>query len=328
MTTGNTTFNSDPVIRGQVYSQFLLETINDDFLPEGLHRDVSDFGDGDVLNIPTMGEMPIYDIEEDKETPLASLDTGNVTLQITEHVGTGGYTTDKLKEDAYKAMAVESQIPRSALRGIRERYESDMLATVNSAQTASNPNSFNDVDHRWVAGGASGTDGIIGFEDLAYLKWSFDEANMPEEGRILLVAPSVEATFNTTTNITNVSNNPMFEGMITTGFARDRKFLVNIFGFDIWVSNRLPRIASETITGGPDGASHTVSSDGVANIAMCVADDQTKPIMGAWRRQPAIEGFRNSPKRRDEFYVTARWGFGSQREESAGVIVTSRTSYK
>ena len=325
---GNTTFNSDPVIRAQVYSEFLLETINDQFLPEGLHRDVTDFGDGDVLNIPTIGEMPIYDIEEDKETPLAALDTGNVTLTITEHVGVGGYTTDKLKEDAYKAMAVESQIPTSSLRGIRERYETDMLATANDAHTSGDANTFNDVDHRWVAGGASGTDGIISFEDLAYLKWAFDEANMPDEGRILLVAPSVEATFNTTSNIVQVQNNPMFEGLITEGFSRGRKFLTNIFGFDIWTSSRLPRIASETITGGPDGGEHSVASDGVANIAMCIADDQTKPVMGAWRRQPAIEGHRNTPKRRDEFYVTARWGFGSQRLESQAVIVTSRTAYK
>lgn len=325
---GNTTFNSDPVIRAQVYSEFLLETINDQFLPEGLHRDVSDFGDGDTLNIPTIGEMPIYDIEEDKETPLASLDTGNVTLTITEHKGVGGYTTDKLKEDAYKAMAVESQIPRSSLRGIKEAYESNMLSVANAGQTASNPNTFNSIDHRWVAGAGSGTDGILSFEDIAYLKWAFDEANMPEEGRILLVAPSVEMTFNTTTNIVNVSNNPMFGGLITEGFARNRKFLHNIYGFDVWVSNRLPRIASETITGGPDGASHSVSSDGVANIAMCVADDQTKPLMGAWRRQPTIEGYRNVQKRRDEFYVTARWGFGVQREESLATIVTSRTSYQ
>lgn len=329
MANGNVTWNSDPTIRASVYSEFLLETLNDQFLPEGLHRDVSDFGDGDTLYIPSIGEMPLYDLEEDKETPLAALDTGQLTLQITEYKGVGGYTSDKLKQDAYKAMAIEQQIPVSALRKIRESYETNMLSVANSGQTSADPNAVNGIDHRWVAGAGSGADGIMSFEDIAYLKWAFDEANVPEEGRILLVSPAVETTFNTTTNIINVSDNPMFEGMITEGFARNRKFLKNIFGFDIWVSTRLPRVSSEAITGGPDGSSHSVSSDGVVNLAMCIADDQSKPLMGAWRSQPQVVGVRNEPKRRDEFYIhSARWGFGVQRLETLAGIVTSRTSYK
>lgn len=322
---GNFTSNTSPAIRAQVYSEILLESLNDQFLPEGLHRDVGDFGDGDTLNIPTVGEMPIYDIEEDKETPIAALDTGSVTLTINEHKGVAGYTTDKLKEDGYKADAVEQHIPTSALRGINEAYETDLLATANSGLTSADPNTVNSVDHRWVA---NGTNNTISLEDIAYMKWAFDKANVPEEGRIMIVDPAVEMTFNTLTNLVNVSNNPMFEGMITQGFARNRKFLVNIYGWDIWVSNRLPEISSETIDGGPQDASTSITSNGVANVAMCVADDMVKPLMGAWRRMPRIEGDRNVSKRRDEFHVTARWGFGVQREESLGVIVTSKTNYK
>ena len=160
------------------------------------------------------------------------------------------------------------------------------------------------------------------------MTWAFNKANAPEEGRIAVVDPIVALTFDTLTNLVNVSNNPMFEGMVTEGFRRNRRFVRNVHGWDIWVSNRLPDIASETIDGGPQDTSTAISSNGVANIFMCVADDMTKPLMGAWRRMPRIEGERNVQKRRDEFHTTARWGFGVQREETLGVIVTSKTNYK
>ena len=34
----------------------------------------------------------------------------------------------------------------------------------------------------------------------------------------------------------------------------------------------------------------TSVTGGVANIFMCVLDDNTKPIMAAWRRMPKVEG--------------------------------------
>lgn len=44
--TGNTTANTSALIRAQVYSEVILDEIVGGFLPEGLHRDVSDFKDG------------------------------------------------------------------------------------------------------------------------------------------------------------------------------------------------------------------------------------------------------------------------------------------
>ena len=51
-----------------------------------------------------------------------------------------------------------------------------------------------------------------------------------------------------------------------------------------------------------------VVSGAVANIAMCVLDDQCKPVMAAWRRMPRVEGERNIKKGRDEFTVKTRYG--------------------
>ena len=50
---GNNTSNTSALRRASVYSDIILDEIKDDFLPGGLHRDVSDFGDGTQLQIPT-----------------------------------------------------------------------------------------------------------------------------------------------------------------------------------------------------------------------------------------------------------------------------------
>jgi hypothetical protein len=59
---------------------------------------------------------------------------------------------------------------------------------------------------------------------------------------------------------------------------------------------------------------------------MCVLDDQTKPIMGAWRRMPKSEGERNKDRARDEHVVRCRYGFGIQRVDTLGLLATSPTA--
>lgn len=328
---GNNRSNTDPAIRAVVHSQLMLEVLQDSFLPDGLFRDVKDFGDGTQLQIPTIGEMTLFDLEEGQPTPTSAIDTGTIVLNITEHNGVAGYVTDELSEDGYKAAAVESAIVPQSLRAIKERFETDMLATAvsssNGMVTLADPNTINDVDHRWVAG--TTTAGIIDLEDFIYAKLAFDKANVPDEGRIFICDPMVEATLNNLTNLVNVSNNPQFEGMVTKGFSRGRKFVKNVFGFDIWVSNRLPRITDgETINGGPQQSSTAAPASSVNNIFMSVAGDEVKPFMGAMRRMPRVEGKRNVSERRDEFHVSSRWGFGLQRAESLISVITNATAYK
>ena len=58
---------------------------------------------------------------------------------------------------------------------------------------------------------------------------------------------------------------------------------------------------------------------------MSVLDDNTKPIMAAWRQQPSVEGERNKDRGRDEFVARARWGIGAQRLDTLGIYITSAT---
>lgn len=321
----NTTTNQSPLIKAQVFSEFMLEQINDGILPEGLHRDVSDFSDGDSIQIPTLGETTLRDYEEDTPVQYDAVDSGSVSLTITDYVSAASYVTRKLQQDGYKAKALEASIPREHLRVIKERMETDMLAQVNS-QTLADPNTVNGFDHRWVAGSGT-TDGVITLEDLAYAKLSFDKANVPDEGRILLIDPIVEMTLNALVGNQAFINNPQFEGIVNSGFARGKRFVRNIYGFDIWVTNRLPRVASETIVGGPQAASTAVTG-GVVCQALCVLDDQHTPYMGAVRQMPTTDGEFNKDFQRDEYVTTARWGFGVQRFETLLGLIVSETLYK
>lgn len=332
MSVGNTTLNTPAIRRAEVYSTMILDEIKHGFLPEGLHRDVTDFGDGDTLFIPTFGEVVLRELEEGQDTPVDSIDTGRITLEITKHEGAGAALTDEMKEDSYLASEFDAMIVPKMLTAIKESYETDLLSQQKN-QVASNVNAINNVAHRFVAG--DGTTRTMTMQDIIYLKLAFDNAALPDEGRILIVDPIVEATINSLTNIVNVSDNPRFEGMIETGFAKNMKFVKNIFGFDIFVSTRLPRLGAaetlDTTTGGglvqaPSG-SDTGEIGDIVNQAWCVADDSVTPIMGAWRRQPTVAGERQESKRRDVFYATSRWGFGLQRPQSISSIITSASEY-
>ena len=320
----NTTANQSPLIKAQLYSEFMLEQIYDGFMPDGLHRDVSDFGDGETLNIPVMGETVLRDYEEDEAIKYDAVDTGQITLVINQYKSAASYVTKKLQQDGYKAAAVEAAIPGLHLRKIRETYESDLL-NCQRFQTAADENAVNGFSHRWVANSGA-TLGLMDLEDFVYAKLAFDKAEVPDEGRIAIVDPATEATINSFVATQGFTNNPQFEGMVESGFARGRKFIRNIFGFDVWVSNRLPTGITETIDGGPQNAS-TAASGFSANVFMSVLDDQTKPFMGAWRQMPETDGEYNKDKQRDEYVTTARWGFGLQRPETLITVLTNAAIY-
>lgn len=322
----NVTSNSSPLIKAQVFSEFMLEVISDgQYLPDGLHRDVSDFGDGDTLFIPVMGETTLRDYVEGTPVQYDAIDTGQLSLTITEYVSAGASVSRKLQQDGYKARQLEASIPKEHLRLIRERYESDLLQT-QDAQTAADPNLINGFAHRWVAYNGT-TVGVISIEDFVYAKLALDKAYLPDQGRIAIVDPLVEASFNYLAGAQAFVNNAQWEGIVTTAFAKSHRFVRHIMGFDVYVSNRLPTIASETINGGPHASSRTATNF-VANIFACVADDQHTPFMGAWRQMPKTDGEFNKDLQRDEYVTTARWGFGLQRPESLVVVHTSKSVYK
>lgn len=273
---------------------------------------------------------------EEQETPINAIDTGRIELEITEHKGTGVSMTDEAKEDGYYISQFEAAAPGKMLHGLKEVYETDLLMTGEVGQTQGDANQINGFAHRWVA---SGTDGRIGLADFAYAKTAFLKAKAPDLGIIAIMDPVSELSLNRLTNITNVSNNPHFEGMVETGFAKGMKFMKNIYGVDVYLSNRLPRVDTETIdttaNGGvaaPEGetgvqAGPKTINDAVACQFMVVSDDMTTPYMSAWRRKPSVEYFRDVPHRRDIYYVTTRYGFAMQRPQTLATVLVSQSAY-
>ena len=325
---GFNTSNTESLHRRDVYSQIVLDILDDQsFLPEGMARDVSDFPDGSVLRIPTFGDVVIKDLVEDQDTPLNTVDTGEITLEITQHQGGGTYITDEKREDAFYMAQLDATLPMKYMRAMKESYESDLLATGPENQVAGDPNLINNYAHRWVA---SGPGQQLTLLDFAYAKTALMKANVGDMPVICVVDPITELTFNSLTNLTNVSFNPAFQGMVETGFAKNMRFIRNIYGIDVYVSNRLPiSAAGETIdtTAGvpvPGQAGPVVAAPGSYFVEFFVmGDEMVTPLMSAWRRKPDIEFERQGSKRRDAYYFSARWGFGMQRPQSFISVLTS-----
>ena len=323
-----TTVNTNAFIESQQYSQFILENLHDYLLPEGMWRDVTDFGSGTTLNIKTVGSVTIQDAAEDTPLTFSPIDTGTITLAITDYVGDAWKVTDELREDGSQIDTLMAMRAMESTRALGENHETKFLSVANAAQTAAGLNLVNGRPHRWVGSAASNARTLT-LNDFISMKLAFDKANVPAGGRIAIVDPVVEATLNSLQNLVNVSNNPMFEGMVTEGFARDHKFVRNIFGFDVYTSNFLPSLtATEAINASSYGlTSETAAVGDKANVFMCVADDSCKPIMHAWRRAPKTEGWRDNEERADKFQVTSRFGLGAQRVDTLGVILTHPTNY-
>ena len=309
------TSNSQAFIEAEQYSSFILNNLHDGLLPETFYRNVSDFGSGTTLHIKTVGSVTIQEAAEDTPLVYNPIESGEVSLQITNYVGDAWYVTDDLREDGSQIEQLMSARSVESTRALQETFESRFLSVCNAAQTNANPNTINGFAHRIAS---SETNNVFALKHLIAMRLAFDKANVPDSGRVFICDPVVEATLNGLVTITN-DVSPFGEMVLKEGMARGQRFVMQLFGWDIITSNRLP---TGTFSDGT-----TSVTGGVANIFMCVLDDNTKPIMAAWRRMPKVEGERNKDRARDEFVTRCRWGMGPQRVDTLGVLITSASNY-
>lgn len=303
--------NSTAFIEAEQYSSFILRNLHDGLLPGQFYRNVTDFGSGTTLHIKTVGTVTIQDGAEEVPFDYTPIESGEVTLTITDYVGDAWYVTDELREDGAQVEALMSARQTESTRAIQETYETRFLAKANSSQTNANPNTINGFPHRIAS---TETNNVIALSHFIKMKLAFDKANVPAAGRIAILDPVAAATLDGLVSI-NRDVTDFGRKILENGFAREHEFIMNLYGWNIITSNRLPQGSFS------DGT--TTVTNGVANIFMSIADDNTKPIMSAWRRMPKVEGERNKDLRRDEFVTSARWGFGTQRVDTLGVVITS-----
>jgi hypothetical protein len=321
----NTT-NTNAFIEAQQYSAFILSQMHDGMLPQSFWRNVSDFGNGTTLNIKSVGSATIQEVSEETPVIYNPIDTGNVQLTISDYVGDAWSVTDILRQDGSQIEALMAMRGMEATRAIQEHFETRLFEVLDAAQTADSNNQINGFSHRAVA---SGTNDTMTQADIVDMKLAFDKAHVPQGGRIAIVDPVVEATLNKLVTITSsrdLGYNPQFQSALENGFARDHKFLFNWFGFDFYTSNRLASPADTALPEMGGSNATDVSSGYVSNIFMCIADDNCRPAMAAWRQMPSVEGERNKDLARDEFVTRARWGVGVQRLDTLGIICSSATA--
>lgn len=307
--------NSTAFIETEQYSGLILRNLHDGLLPGTFYRNVTDFGSGTTLNIKTVGSVTIQDVAEDVAVDYTPIESGTIKMTIDNYIGDAWYVTDELKEDGAQIDALMTARSMESARSIKEVFETRYLARAVSALTPAAPNPVNGFNHMLIGSGANNT---ITLNDFIAMRLAFDKANVPAGGRIAIVDPITAASFSKLIQITG-DINPWPQSIMANGFDRDHQYVTTLHGWTVITSNRLPKGSFS------DGT--TTVANGVANLFMSVADDNTKPVMAAWRRMPSIETERNKDKRRQEFTTSGRFGFGIQRLDTIGVIATNAVLY-
>lgn len=307
MTTGNTTL----LTRAEVWSRELKEILRDELMAQTYVRWLQEFPDGDTFKIPSIGQAYVDDYAEDEAVKYRPLDTGQFTFQITEYLSSGTYVTKKAEQDMFYMNELVSRFVPEQERAIMEHVEESILG-LQSQQTAANTNTINGGKHRYVATGSSN---VINVADFARANLSLNLANVSANNRVAIVDPSVAYTIETATQLVGINNNPMFEGIVSTGIATGMRFVRNVYGFDVYTSQRLATISSETL--------ETVNCAGFKANLFFSADASVVPFIGAWRQMPEVDTEYNKDFQRTEFVTTARYGVKLYRPENLVTVLSN-----
>lgn len=307
---GFTTSANEHLIRSNLWSNQIKDVLEEELMANRYVDMITDFPDGDTLNIPSLGQAEIRDYEEGQSVTYTAMDTGNFTFTITEYKQSATYITNKMKQDSfYMSRLVSSFVPKQA-RVIAEAMEEDVLAVGPDGQTASDLNLINGARHRFVG---SGTNEVITLNDFLYAKYALRKANVPMTNLVAIVDPSVEVTIGKLTT-TTYDSNPYWERVVKDGVSSGMRFFQNIAGFDVYVSDFLKSGVAETVN------SVSVTS-GVANLFFSASQD-VLPFVGNVRQQPKVDSDYNKDLQREEYVTTARWGHKLYRPENMVTILT------
>lgn len=304
--------HSDHLVRSNLWSNQIKEVLLDELMGTKYVDMITDFPDGDTLNIPSIGQAEVLDYAEGQGIKYTGMDTGNFTFSINKYKSSATYITEKMKQDSfYMSRLVSSFVPKQS-RAIAKAMEIDIMALGPDGQTASNLNQINGADHRWVG---SGTNEVINIDDFAKAKFALQKANVPMVNLVAIVDPTVEFALNKLVGTsTAISYNPKWEGIVKSGMSTGMRFVTNVMGFDVYMSQNLKSGIAETI----NGKSTTV---GVANMFFSAAPD-VLPFVGSIRQAPKVDSEYNKDMQREEYVTTCRYGFKLFRPENLVTVIT------
>jgi hypothetical protein len=317
MTTGNV----DLLTRGEVWSGELKEILRDEMMAQKYVRMLSDFPDGDTFYIPSIGQAQVDDYAEDTAVAYRPMDTGQFTFTVDKYLSSATYITKKAEQDAFYSAQLISRFVPEQERAVMAHFETTTLGAPEVGVSANSNESIDGVEHRWAGSEAAGR---ITVEDFARARYALKKANVPDVNLTAIVDPSVEFEINKISNITNISNNPRWEGVVRDGIATGMKFVANIYGFDVYVSNYLAD-ATDSALPQPDNTTIDFSStNGKVNLFFS-ADASVGPFVGAWRQMPQVDYEYNKDFQRHEYVTTARYGVKLYRPENMVRVVTLPT---
>lgn len=313
----HTTANVTELTRAEVWSSQLKEILRDELMATRYVRILADFPDGDTFKIPSIGATVVDQYVENTQVNYNPLDLGQFQFSITEYISAGTYITKKAKQDIFYMNELISKFVPEQERAIMEYWETAVLMAPEYGIVANSSESIDGIAHR-VAGGNAGR---IEAADFAYALYALKKAKVPQTNLIAIVDPSVEFQLNTLTNIVDVSNNPKWEGIVSSGIASGMRFVKNIYGFDVYTSNFLPSVSDNALLDRSGNAVDFSVNNGKAGYFFSAAP-AVQPLVGAWRQEPEVDFFYNKDFQRDEYVTTARFGVALYRPENMVTIVT------
>jgi hypothetical protein len=314
---------NEHLVRTELWSSELKDILEEQLMGTRYVRMLNGFPDGNQFNIPSVGELPMRETSEHTPVVYDAMDTGEFTFTIDRYVEAATFITDKAKQDSYYSQQLIGMFPTKMRRALDENLESSVFSLANT-QTVNNANEINGASHRYVASGGSNT--VLSLDDFAKAKYALDKAQAGGS-RVAIIDPSQEYVLNTLVGAQAFINNPQFQGIVNSGFVNEvtgMRFIRNIFGFDVYVSNFLATPTDTAINADARGSVTVPSSSPVTNIFMSVGGDLT-PFVGAYRQMPRVEYERNKDLRRDEYVMNARFGLKLYRPECLVSVITRST---
>jgi hypothetical protein len=310
--------NTQFLLRTNLWSRQIKELLLDELNAMKFVRIISDFPDGQIINIPSIGEAETADFTEGQAVKYNAMATGNFQFSFTQYKYSANAISEKFKRDSfYSADVIAAFVPRQH-RALMEAVETRILAVANAGQTAGATNVINTADHRWVG---TGVNGGFTFQDFARARFALTKANVPLSNLCAIFDPSVIFSIETQANVVNnLSPMPMWESLIKDGGTTGFKFRFNLYGFDIYQSNYLPAIASESIT---DSISTRSVTNGIANYMFSAAPGDTLPWVGAFRQLPTIYSEFNKDLQQEEYLTIAEYDFKLYRPENMVTVLTN-----
>jgi len=307
------------LIRAEVYSSELKEILRDEMMAQSVVRMLDGFPDGDTFTIPTIGETTVSTYTEDNAVSYVPMDTAEFQFSIDKYLQSASYITKKAAQDSFYSAQLEARFVPEQARAIMEHFEATTMAAPEVGVTANSSETVDGAAHR-ISGGNGGK---LELEDFAFARYALKKSKVADRALVAVVDPSVEYQLNTLTNIVNVSNNPMWEGIVRDGIATGMRFVANVYGFDVYTSNYLKNDVADSALLEKDGttANDFSVNNGVANLFFS-ADAGSNPFVGAWRQMPEVDYEYNKDYQRHEYVTTARYGVKKYRPEGIVTVVT------